>query len=1137
MESSLFRAVKFRSLRYIGLSFLLVLSASTFLSAQDAGSNAGQLWKDSRAAFGTGDYATAATKLETIIKTSAASTHWLDNVPNLPPAPPKQQWLEPVFFMLSAAHFNAKDWPNAISTLEKYQQLFPKSPRFTQTTFSLAQADLFGGHPEDAVPLFTSLLPIPRYHAKAFLLLVESNKRLQKIPEAIALLEKETATPDLNPDYLGRVRMTLMAFYLNSKANDKAVALLKEVNADMIHVPDVTQFNDAAIKLGDWYLANKNIVDAMDCYRRVYDNGQVLALEQQQIENLQHQRVTNMTLIQADPLNSDALQSENKDIDIQVVKDQAILASYKTLPPIPPPLLLRIAKAYFEDKRLWEAAVVYRELMRRYPQCADAESALYGSIVVFDRLKQTDRAEALCQSYLTGYPQGKYIKSVGYIRGALAYDAEDYDKAVSYFQEALQNQPDKGQRQQIELILGDVKLRKQDFDGARAAYAKYLADFPAGSYVEQAQYRSALALFFGGKLDDAETAINAYLHKYPVGLYEADAAYRLATIQFARKDYPAAISQCEAWLKKFGNDAPLAEVLSLEGDCYALEDKDDPAIQAYTRSYKAAQTTEVLNYSLFAAAKLLQKQAKWTDIAAMFHEFIDKNPDHPTVVDAVSWIGRADIKLGKIDEAKQFMADTAKKYLDDPSREAVDEIITQLAQLYGRRHGISVPPPAVAPATGGIPAAPASSALASSAAPAASATATTDPAASTTPPAETEPDPEKELADSLTVPDLDSKPTARARILFAKSELGRIRHKPDVENQNLLDIAKDVKPEDLSATLLGRVGDCLVLNGRPAEADPFYHELIDDYGDSAVVDFGYAGLGGNALAKGDYKTADSYYAKALDKGLASSKLKEITLGEAQALLALNRPTEAKPYFEQVASNRAWRGEATAISVLSLGEIQMRLGKLAEANAFYQRVYVAYQKYPATQAKAYLESGEVLAKLGKITEARNTYDEMLKNPRRQRPGKTWPNWRRNENADDLPPCPARGHGRRLRPDHYPEERQRRGGQRPGAAERHDHDDRQDAQRRRGPARLLCHGHRQAEHSRAGHHGGGLGRRDQGRLQPRDGRDSTHCRRTEDPARCSRQLVGPGGASRGLHASRPQAKRRRPRACHRDNRQFA
>jgi TolA-binding protein len=175
------------------------------------------------------------------------------------------------------------------------------------------------------------------------------------------------------------------------------------------------------------------------------------------------------------------------------------------------------------------------------------------------------------------------------------------------------------------------------------------------------------------------------------------------------------------------------------------------------------------------------------------------------------------------------------------------------------------------------------------------------------------------------------------------------------------------------------VGDCLIQNGQPDQAMSFYSLLMDEYAQSSLVDYAYNGLAQIAYDQKDYKKAKRYYFKALDKGLAASKLKEITLGEAMSLLALNRPEEAKPYFEQVASTRAWRGEATALSVFSLGEIQMEEGKFAEANAFYQRVFVAYQKYPAIQAKAYLKSGEAFEKLGKNPEAINTYTEMLNNP--------------------------------------------------------------------------------------------------------------------------------------------------------------
>ncbi len=969
---------KYPPLFCIGLLLLGICSPVSILYAQDAGSKAGGLWKDAQTAFGSGNYTQAAGTLESIIKLSGSSTVWTDHTV-VPPAPPNRQWLEPVFFMLGAAYFDAKDWPNAIGEFNRYRQLFPQSPHLTQVIFSLAQADLWGGHPEDAIPLFTSLLPPPDYHVKAFMFLVEANFRAGKPDVAIALMEKEKTQPNLNPIFVYKMNIRLLPLYIQAEKSDKALAVLQEMDEGIGHVADVPLFNGMAERLGDLFLNKNDIASALACYRRVRDNDQIIALQKQQIENLQHQRELNLAKIQTNPLYSESLQRENKDIDLEVAKDQEILTKYQTLPPVLPPLFLRIARAYSAGGMLWESGVVYRELLRRYPRAPESEAALYGSIIVFDQLKRFDRAQNLCQAYLIQYSKGKYADTVGFLRGALAYDTQDYDKATEYFQDCLTNQPNNPRREQIEITLGDIQLQTGKFDEAIACYQKYEKEYPHGQLLEKAEYHSALGLLFGGKADDATSAINAYLQKYPQGAYVADGEYRLDVIKFADKQYDQVLADCVVWRQKHANAAPLAEVLSLMGDCYESEDRHEEAVKAYISSYKVAQTTEVLNYSIEAATKILQKQAKWADIAAMYQEFIKNNPEHPTVLTAIFWIGRADVKLGKVEEGKQFMADTAKKYLNDPSREAVDEIITQLAQLYAHKH-LAPPAPRAPPVPTTVPAgAPGLDASTNAVAVAVPSTAPSVPSVPESSVPLPEPDPARDLIDILTVPDLDAKLTARARLGFAKAELARIQRKPDIEAQILLEIAKDFKPVDLSPILLGQVGDCLVQNGQPDQAVPFYNQLMDEYDKSPLVDYAYNGLAQIAFAQKDYKKADRYFSKALDKGLAASKLKEITLGEGLTLLALNRPLDAKPLFEQVASTRAWRGEATALSVFSLGEIQMDQGKFAEANAFYQRVFVAYQKYPAIQARAYLKSGEAFEKLGKTPEAINTYSEMLNNP--------------------------------------------------------------------------------------------------------------------------------------------------------------
>ncbi len=122
-------------------------------------------------------------------------------------------------------------------------------------------------------------------------------------------------------------------------------------------------------------------------------------------------------------------------------------------------------------------------------------------------------------------------------------------------------------------------------------------------------------------------------------------------------------------------------MLALLGDAYAASDREAAATPVYIRSYQTATTDEVMNYSLFAASKLLQKRGEWDKVAVLFSGFVKDKPDNPTVVSALYWIGKAKAHEGKTDEAKQLTADTIKKYITDPSRDAVEQLITQLAQF------------------------------------------------------------------------------------------------------------------------------------------------------------------------------------------------------------------------------------------------------------------------------------------------------------------------------------------------------------------------------------------------------------------------------------------------------------------------
>ena len=227
--------------------------------AQDAASQAGVIWKEARNAFGSGNYTLAAHDFNSIIVNSdPAALTWADATTESP-RPPLGKWLEPTFFMLGSSYYDARDWPNAIQTFKRYLKLFPEYPHFTEIRFSLAEAELWGGQPAEAIPIFTSLLPAPAYHEKCVLLLAQAYKQAGNIPGAIALFEKEKDLPNLDPDFLGKIKIRLLGLYQDHSDVDRAVALLQEIDADLSHIQDITVFNALAVRLGDTFLGRNKV--------------------------------------------------------------------------------------------------------------------------------------------------------------------------------------------------------------------------------------------------------------------------------------------------------------------------------------------------------------------------------------------------------------------------------------------------------------------------------------------------------------------------------------------------------------------------------------------------------------------------------------------------------------------------------------------------------------------------------------------------------------------------------------------------------------------------------------------------------------------------------------------------------------
>ena len=913
------------------------VSSAQGTPAPAATPDANALYTSAVGAFDHGDYQGAVTSINAL----------LAQIPPNMPAADKEKLtaqLEPIYFTLGAAYYNLKDWGNASAAFKDYLSRYPRGSRVGDARLSLAQAAFFAKDYATAATGFAALEGNAQTREQAILYEGLSYKEAGDTDKAIEAFEKLVAN-GLRSSNAARGAMNLVGLYSAKKQSDRALKMLSDLRANLAWVEDPVELNAAALAQGDAFLENNAPKDVLICYRAVLPRSKVIALLRERVAGLQRRLETNKAAARANPRNATSLLLANKQILDAVTDMQAASQTFAQQPDPRAKVLFRIGRAYSLLGKPWEAITVYTDLLDASKDTADREPALFGLASAYVDAERPADAREACNDYLKEFPKGPNAETAGYMLGATALQENDAKAAAGYFGRMLSEQPNSTMASDMRFLLGNAEFAQSEYGTAQKDYEKYLADYPEGPHREESFYRIALGVLFTGNYDDALQRVDDYLRRYPNGAFVTDARYRRALCLFAAQKNDEAIGACRDWLKQYPQDQERGEVLSLLGDAQAATGHMDEALDAYTRSYKATANDEVLGYSIMEAAKILQKRGDWPAIGAMFEAFVRERPEHPLVATAMNWIVRADTKAGKIDEAKQFLAGNIKKFMHDRRRDGVEGLLDQIAALCVRRKA----------------------AAAGSATPGASPSPTA-PAA----------DPGAELDALLGDSESDQSPTAQARILYAKSRLARLRRHDDEANRFLLEIGARFRPADLSAALLGQVGDALLAAGKSDEAAPFFQELLGAFPKGDVTDFGYNGLGEIALRHKQYEDALRSFNDGLDKSAAATKLKDLTLGKASALLELGRYDEAKKLFEQVAGTKEWRGEATAASVYSLGEIEARQGRWAEANAYYQRVYVAYQRFLPWVAKAHLGSAASLGKLGKTQDAINTYRDMLRN---------------------------------------------------------------------------------------------------------------------------------------------------------------
>jgi TolA-binding protein len=791
----------------------------------------------------------------------------------------------------------------------------------------------------EAVPVFTALEESTVYRDKALMYRSMAAQQSNQPLVAIDALNRLLASAPRDADWADSA-LTLIALQLQQNNLPAAHRGLELLRGSFGTVDNLAGLNVLSLQLGDTLLAANDLAGALTAYRTVLPRSELLRLQKQRIQRMEAIVARQKTLSRGSVADADTARR----IEARIKATKTALDEIGKRADYDATLFYRLGHTFLMRGGAWEAAIIFERLLKEYPKADERELAYSELVRAYADSGRVDKMRVALDDFMRATPESKLLPQALYVAAQSAFDRGRADMQLEFLEVAVNRYPEAEITEFMVLMQANAHFAGGRFEEARKSAETYVTKYPQGKFAEDATYLRAMATLVLGQASQAIKEINEYVAKYPEGRFVADGRYRIAAALYAMQDYSAAEKQLELWLADHPVDHPQrGEALSTQGDVFAGQGRIDDAIASYRAAMSTPLSDDQLGYVLDELTKHYQSKRDYNTAAVMWEEFARERPDHPFVINAAYWIGRLRAREGKPDAAISQMGEIARRYITDPNRDAVERLLTQMAALLARNprpgpDGVRPPPPSAAQIASRV---------------------------------------EQELVTGQNY----NQPTVKARVLFTEAEVASLR-KDLVLRDNLLGrIGEEVAPEALPPGLLGSVGDLLRVRGKLDQAKACYDQLVLRYPRSMYADFGYVGLGELAYLAGDYDNALVHFTNAIDRAGARFKLLEATLGRAKTLLASGKLDNAQELFEQVASNRSWRGEATAQSIYSLGEILLKRGAtndLAQAQAHFQRVYISYKKFTPWVARAYLSSGQTFEKLGQQKEALATYQEMVRN---------------------------------------------------------------------------------------------------------------------------------------------------------------
>jgi len=829
-----------------------------------------------------------------------------------------------VYYALGSAQYNVRNMEAALAAFDEHLRRDPQSKQRAEVLFRMAAAHQVLGDYSRAIETYVALMrefPDFEQGADARFHIAVCHLAQEDYTNAIPALLWLRANPRAR-QLAGAAEALLIRCYMQSQQYDAALSnLLRVVRAGLAQ-DYVVLLGTTALQLGDYFYDDYQYDNALDAYRCVTRRAEMQQRQTARLDRLRAQKAA----LDKRPQNDWQTIALRERITALEAQCQSQLDQLAQMAEFDTAWLMRLARCFYDVGRMWEACIAFRSVRDEYGQSAVAPAAHARLIYCLTQMRLFDDARHEADTFLQRYPQSEEAPQIAFLKAESYLNQEDFPNAETELIKLLDAYPEHPSRDRAEFYLHLAQALQEKFQEARTGFERWreTAVYAKSPVAPDAAYWYCMVLYFSGDYTNALAQLTAFAQKYPDSSYAPDVQYRIGAAHYMLERYRDAAITLVQFAQNHPGHPMIWEARMVRGDALAALGELLIAIRAYREL--TPDSGPYYHYGIAQIGKCYKSLQDFTNMVALYQEYIATVPDSPQVVEGIYWLGWAYRQLGDLTAAREAYWDALGRHGNKRAWWGFDEILKDLQRMYTGSNGVD------------------------------------------------------ELTHRLR--EEQSVHRARGRLTLA-SRLAM------AEYHLLQRGAQAAEAEELArafaarypTNVLGADGLLFLARrawqaGRTAEALPLFTQLAGEFHDSPLRAEAELRLSQAARQRGALDDAARHLATAEAAAQDVPIALEIAMERADQALANGELRAAIGKYEEVLANRAARGPLWPRALMGIATAYEELREYNKAVPYYQRIYVMYAAYPDLTARAYYFSGRCFERLNMVTEAVNSYRELL-----------------------------------------------------------------------------------------------------------------------------------------------------------------